>query len=123
VSLFDSNIIIEAGQAGGEVLRQLVAEEDPTTSAICYIEVLGYHRLTEKDRESLEEFFSAIRVLPLSHEVIEQAVKLRQIRKMSLGDSLVAGTALVHRLPLVTRNTRHFAWINGLTLIDPAANP
>jgi predicted nucleic acid-binding protein len=30
---------------------------------------------------------------------------------MSLGDALVAGTALVHRLTLVTRNVEDFHWI------------
>jgi predicted nucleic acid-binding protein len=120
VSLFDSNMIIEAGQAGPDALRELIAENDSSTSAICYVEVLGYHRLTEDARASLERFFSTIRVFPLSTEVIEQAIKLRQIRKMSLGDALVAATALVHRLALVTRNTRHFVWIEGLVVIDPS---
>ncbi|MFH1115876.1 MAG: twitching motility protein PilT [Pseudomonadota bacterium] len=51
--------------------------------------------------------------------MLEQAVKLRQISKMTLGDSLVAGTALSHNLTLVTRNTKDFAWIPGMALLDP----
>ena len=38
---------------------------------------------------------------------------------MTLGDALVAGTALAHNLTLVTRNTTDFAWIAGLTLLNP----
>jgi predicted nucleic acid-binding protein len=38
---------------------------------------------------------------------------------MSLGDALVAGTALVHELTLVTRNIEDFRWIQGLTLVNP----
>jgi hypothetical protein len=38
---------------------------------------------------------------------------------MLLGDALVAGTALVHGLTLVTRNTEDFDWIPGLPLFDP----
>jgi predicted nucleic acid-binding protein len=38
---------------------------------------------------------------------------------MSLGDSLVAGTALVHQIPLVTHNGKDFAWIEELRLVDP----
>jgi toxin FitB len=38
---------------------------------------------------------------------------------MSLGDALVAGTALVHGLTLVTRNVDDFQWIQGLSLLNP----
>jgi toxin FitB len=123
LSLIDSNDVIDATKVGGKALREWMAEESLAVSAVSYIEVLGYHRLTEEDREDLEAFFSAVLVLPLSGEVIEQAVKLRQIRKMSLGDALVAGTALVHQLTLVTRNVKDFTWVDGLTVIDPTEKP
>ena len=38
---------------------------------------------------------------------------------MTLGDALVAGTALAHDLTLVTRNTSDFDWISDLSLLDP----
>ncbi len=38
---------------------------------------------------------------------------------MSLGDALVAGTALGHGLTLVTRNVKDFQWIQGLSLFNP----
>jgi hypothetical protein len=38
---------------------------------------------------------------------------------MPLGDALVAATALLHGLTLVTRNTPDFDWIDGLTLLNP----
>jgi toxin FitB len=53
---------------------------------------------------------------------LDQAVRLRQLRKMTLGDALVAGTALTHRLTLVTRNTGDFRWIPDLTGLDPFEN-
>jgi predicted nucleic acid-binding protein len=31
----------------------------------------------------------------------------------------VAATALVHHLPLATHNVDDFAWIDGLTVVDP----
>jgi predicted nucleic acid-binding protein len=41
------------------------------------------------------------------------------MRKLSLGDALVAGTALAHERTLVTRNTDDSKWIAELTLLDP----
>ena len=41
------------------------------------------------------------------------------LRKMTLGDALVAGTALAHGLNLVTRNADDFKWIAGLSVLNP----
>jgi len=116
--LIDSNIIIYAAKSEHATLREFIAEHTPAVSAISYIEVLGYHRLTEQERYHFEAFFAAAPILPLSKEVLDQAVKLRQLRKMTLGDALVAATALVHDLTLVTRNTKDFAWIPNLPLLN-----
>jgi predicted nucleic acid-binding protein len=121
--LIDSNIIIYASQLEHEDLRQFVAANSPSVSAVSYIEVLGFHRLTEQDKTHFEEFFTASTVLPLGQSVIEQAVQLRQARKMSLGDSLIAATCLIHKLTLVTRNTDDFSHIANLNLLNPFDPP
>ncbi len=99
--LLDSNVIIYSAQPK-EFLRQLIAERAPAVSAVSYVEVLGYHRITETERRYFEAFFAAARVLPLDQAVLDEAVRLRQAKKIKLGDSLVAGTALLHNLTLVT---------------------
>ncbi len=38
---------------------------------------------------------------------------------MKLGDALIAATALVHGVELVTRNTADFSGIAGLRVINP----
>jgi len=58
-------------------------------------------------------------ILPLSQTVLEQAVKLRQRRRMTLGDALVAGTALAFNRTLVTRNINDFKWIEELSVFNP----
>ncbi len=40
---------------------------------------------------------------------------------MSLGDAIIAATALEHYQTLVTRNIKDFDWIEGLKVIDPLA--
>jgi predicted nucleic acid-binding protein len=59
--------------------------------------------------------------LPLSQPVLDEAVRLRQVKKIKLGDSLVAGTALLHDLTLVTRNVDDFLGIDGLRVLNPFA--
>jgi predicted nucleic acid-binding protein len=38
---------------------------------------------------------------------------------MSLGDALIAGTALSRELRVVTHNTSDFDWIDELEVFDP----
>ncbi|MBD1805001.1 type II toxin-antitoxin system VapC family toxin [Microcoleus sp. FACHB-SPT15] len=117
--LLDSNIIIYSAQPEHAQLRELIAENAPAVSALSYLEVLGYHLLTEQQRQYFEEFFQVAQVLPISQDVLDQAVILRQQRRMTLGDTIIAGTALVHGLTLITRNTDDFRWIAQLELLNP----
>ena len=88
---------------------------------ISYIEALGYHRLSEEERQFLERFFQATEVLPVSDAVVQWAIRLRQRRRMTLGDAIVASTALEHGRILVTHNTDDFSWIREINLLDPLA--
>ena len=117
--LADSNIIIYAAKPEYPTIRQFIAEHAPAVSAISYVEVLGYHKLDDQERAVLEAFFVTAPLIALSQAVLDHAVKLRQVRKMTLGDALVSSTALVHDLTLVTRNIDDFKWIAGLKLLNP----
>src|SRR5438046_1572793 len=117
--LLDSNIIIYSTQPPHAELRRFIAEHAPAVSAVSYVEVLGFHKLTEPDRVTLEEFFAAATVLPITQDVLNRAVKLRQTRKMTLGDALIAATALAFGRKLVTRNVKDFSWVPDLELLNP----
>ena len=117
--LLDSNIIIYSAKREYTHLRRFIAENAYSVSAVSRIEVLGYHLLGDQQRQYLIEFFQAANILNISNSVINEAVKLRQIKRLGLGDAIVAGTALTQGLPLVTRNIRDFSWVQNLDLIDP----
>jgi len=48
--LLDSNAIIYSIKPESDALRQLIAEHNPSVSAVSYVEVLGYHQLTASDK-------------------------------------------------------------------------
>ena len=121
--LLDSNIILYAVASGNESALQWIEREVPAASAVSYVETLGYHRLNERDRLELVAFFVETVLLPLDERVIGQATVLRQERRMSLGDAIIAATALVHDLTLVTRNVDDFRWIADLRLLNPFEAP
>lgn len=117
--LIDSNIIIYAAQSAHDQLRQFIVQNAPVVSAVSYVEVLGYHQLTDTDKIYFSEFFAATTVMAITRPILDQAIQLRQIKKMSLGDSLIAATCLVHNLKLVTHNIEDFSWVPRLALLNP----
>jgi len=93
-------------------------ETDLAVSSITKLEVLGYYKLSADDKELFEEFFQTITVLPVSSSIIEKAISLRQQRKMSLGDSLIAATSLMNNHKLFTNNVEDFNGIDSLSIIS-----
>ena len=83
------------------------------------MEVLGFYNLDSEEKEYLEKFFSASGLIEISKEILDEAVKLRQKQKMTIGDSIIAGTAIKSNLILVTRNIKDFKNIKGLKLLNP----
>ena len=57
-------------------------------------------------------------ILPVTNEIADQWGRLQAKRAMPVIDSLLAATALVHQLTLVTRNTADFT-ATGATLLNP----
>jgi predicted nucleic acid-binding protein len=53
-------------------------------------------------------------ILPIDELVIEKTISVRQNKKIALGDAIIAATALVHDLVLISRNTSDFINIPGL---------
>lgn len=59
------------------------------------------------------------RILPINEAVIEKTITIRQTKKIALGDAIIAATALVYNLVVISRNTSDFKNIKGLQIIDP----
>lgn len=113
--LLDSNIIIYSTQTKYlKLLDFLSKQKEITVSEISKIEVLGYYKLTEFEKENFELFFDAISTIKLNDEIIIGAIQLRQHKKMSLADAI----ALYKNIPLLTNNIDDFKHIEKLALIS-----
>ncbi len=117
--ILDSNIVIYANSSTGGPLREWAAREDRAISEITRLEVLGYHRLDDEQRHLLELYIGECTALPVSFTIIDEAIRLRRLRKTDLGDAIIAATALLYAESLATANTADFHWIPGLTLVNP----
>ena len=117
--LADSNIIIYAVSGRYPQAAGWFIENIPAVSAISMVEVLGYSRLNPAEKSELEQLFSRLTILYPPPGVFQIAVGLRQQHSLSLGDALIASTALYFDCELATHNTADFNWIEGLRLVDP----
>lgn len=119
--LLDSNILIYSAKTEYSFLRNYItnATAISAVSVATVIEVLGFHRLTPEDKIYFESCFALLQVIEVTQVVSDKAVELRQKQKLSLGDAIIAATALVHDCELVTRNTDDFKEIAGLKLVNP----
>ena len=117
--LIDSNIIIYAAKSENEFIHNLFINENLAVSIITKIEVLGYHSLKASDKNLLMKLFNTLEILPLSDGCVNKAIALREKQNLSLGDAIIAATAIENELKLVTRNTKDFEKIKSIKLINP----
>jgi len=88
-------------------------------SEISRVEVLGYHGLKEEEEKFFKDIFEYVSVVLPDQNVFDRAIEIRKKYNLKLGDSLIAGTALVHGLEIYTRNLSDFEKVEGLKCINP----
>ncbi len=115
--ILDTNIFIYL--AKGVLSSELVADNDIAHASITKIEALGYSRIPANELLLLDALFNESYGLPLTDAIVELAIKLRQLKQMSLGDSIVAATAIENNSTLWTANTDDFGHIEDLHLYNP----
>ena len=119
--LLDSNILIYGASGEHPALDAILDRTDLAAASVTRIETLGFHGLSAIERHWLETAFARMQILPLDDAVAARAIALRQESRMALADAIIAATALVHRLPLVTRNVDDFRHLAELEIRNPFA--
>ena len=117
--LLDTNILIylAKGTLSADILTNLTIAHSP----IVKIEALGFPEITAQEQQALEVILE-YHNFPITEPIVEKAIKLKQARKLSLGDAIIASTALVNDLDLWTANTDDFKNIEGLKLHNPLSS-
>lgn len=72
------------------------------------------------EEDVLALLLAPFKELPVDRSIAERAGRLRRTNGMRTPDALIAGTALEHRLGLVTRNTNDFEGVPGLKIVMPS---
>ena len=120
--ILDTNTVIDyygdkLPQNSALAMDKLV-DNEMNISIIVRIEALGFNG-EESEMQELKDFLSLAKIYYVDDLVADKTIDLRKTyRKLKLGDAIIAATALVNNLTLISRNTKDFEDISGLTCIN-----
>jgi tRNA(fMet)-specific endonuclease VapC len=123
--LADTDVLIDylAGiePIQAQIARYAEASRLQTTAVTCF-ELLSGAGVGKKG-DAIRDLLHALTVLPLDREAATRAAEVRRAlggtgQPIGMGDSLIAGIALLHNVALFTRNRRHFERVPHLKLVD-----
>jgi toxin FitB len=120
--VLDTNIVIYGCLPDGGRLLPWTGHAQAAVASVTRVEALGFTGISPAEDAAIRRFLNKCLCYPLDEEVIESAVRLRQQKRMKLGDAIIAATAMEYGVPLVTRNVDDFKHIPGLQLINPFAS-
>ncbi len=120
--LVDTDILIDVARGAEEAVRALEAWETERAigiSAITYMELLVGCR-NKREQRAVEQFVERFELVLVNARITEEAIRLLQRYRLSHGlmiaDALIAATAIVESIPLVSKNQRDYRFIEGLEL-------
>ncbi len=92
-------------------------------SVVTYYEVLNglYYKDAQKQLARFEQFINLNEVIPFNQNIAQKAAKIYSILRQNgqiIGhnDVLIAATAIVNDIVLITNNVNHFGRIDGLEM-------
>ncbi len=117
--LLDTNIVIYYfdGLTDDDVIHTILAESFKI-SIITKIEFLGWGKFATnpESQTKAREFISHATIFNLKEPIAEQAILLRQKYKTKTPDAIIAATALVNGLTILTNNTSDFSRLGVQTM-------
>lgn len=120
--ILDTSVIIDflrQKEKTDTVLYKLSLENN-----VLYISILTHTELYagkstwegKNARSELETLFGGLHILPLTEKISENAGQVRAKYGIGLIDAIIASTALLNNIPLVTLNTKHFEQVENLEI-------
>jgi len=107
--LIDSNIIIYH-LSNDHIVKEFLFENIDycAISVVTYIEVLSFDFQGAQDKNIAKALLDSFGIINTNIDIASQSIKNRKIKKIKLPDNIIASTAQINNLILVTRNVKDF---------------
>jgi predicted nucleic acid-binding protein len=113
--VLDTNIVLYLLN-GDKTLSYILDQKILYISFITEIELLGYHKISKKERLEVKQFIDDCIVIDMNSEIKKQAIEIRNQYNPKMGDCLIAATAIYSGLPFVTSD-KGFSKIKEMNLV------
>ncbi len=121
--LIDNNVISSYfSESFSEKAMTFVADvidQTPNISVITVIEALSWVIPDKRKEAIVKAFIEDANILSLSSKVVAQCVKIRRTQKIKTPDAIIAATAIIHNLSLITSD-KDFNNVQELKTINPS---
>src|SRR3989344_3391370 len=108
--LLDSNILIACLAGDPGVKSFVLASQERCVplfiSVVSLAELTSFTSLTEADIARIQTFADEFYLLPVDRGIAEIGGQFRKVHGLSLPDALIAATASIKNLPLITRDKK-----------------
>lgn len=119
--LLDTNVLSK-NFYGDVLVKEFVDGLDAGIETVVYIECIQ-GSIAKKDRDRIHASLARLSYFPFTPDIALQAIELVDKHSASKGlflaDSLIAATAIIYNLTLVTYIIKHFGFIKELSVIKP----
>ncbi len=104
---------------GYSFLLNALQNQESALSVISEIKALGFLFSDTSLEVKMEQFIQSLTIYPLSSEIVKKTIEIRKLRKIKVADAIIAASAIIHGLTLVSRNVEDFKNLPALTVLNP----
>ncbi len=97
----------------------LTKDAKPAISFVTEIELLCWKSTDQKSLDIINSFISDCDVIELDQSIKLKTVDIRKTYRTKLPDAIIAATAIVNGMTLITGNVSDFSIVSGLKIINP----
>ncbi len=113
--VLDTNIVLYLLN-GDKTLCHILDQKVLYISFITEIELLGYHKISKKERLEVKQFIDDCIVIDMNSEIKKQAIEIRNQYNPKIGDCLIAAASIYSGLPFI-RSDKGFSKIKEMNLV------
>ncbi|MFZ3090049.1 MAG: type II toxin-antitoxin system VapC family toxin [Nitrospirota bacterium] len=120
--LIDTNILIyhtKGSQHTIAFITDLINKHAFNISILAKIEFLGWDKHTPDGYEKCKRLLEYATIYQLDDSIADKTIELKRKMNIKLADAIIAATAILNNLKLLTRNIDDFKMIGELEVINP----
>jgi len=121
--LIDTNILIyhlndDIPDYSLSIIKEII-KNSLNISVIAKCELLGWNGYDETSFLEAKRFLGYAQIFNINDQIVDSTIEIMRKWNLELPDAIIAATALLNNLILVTRNVKDFNKINNLEIYNP----